>query len=87
MDVEGCTPLAYAACRGREDMVRTLLRWGMDLEARNFFGNAILMHAVTSRDVALVGFILKEVDRVQTSKAAFINHQVGFFEDEVYSRV
>ena len=59
-DAEGCTPLAYAACRGRVDVVRLLLKSGADLEALDHFDNTILMYAVTSKELSLVAFIIKK---------------------------
>ena len=59
-DAEGCTPLAYAACRGRVDVVRLLLKSGANLEAPDYFDNTILMYAVTSTDPSLVAFIIKK---------------------------
>ena len=75
-DNEGCTPLAYAVCRGRRDMARALIEWGADVHARDRFDNSILMHAVTARDIEVVNDVLAtwKDDEAATQKKR-INHR------------
>ena len=63
-DAERCTPLAYAACRGREDVVLSLLQLGADVKALDCNENTILMHSVTSRNDKVACLILDATSKV-----------------------
>ena len=73
-DIEGCTPLVYAVCRGRLDLVEALLKFGANVADVDFHGNTILMHSATSRDIDVVSTILRALDD-KNVKELVINEQ------------
>ena len=75
-DIEGCTPLVYAACRGREDVVKLLLDRGADVASEDNSRNTVLMHAVTSRNAAVAALILDAAAHVcGKQKSQLLNRQ------------
>ncbi len=65
-DVDGATPLLYAAHVGNVEIVRALLAAGADPNATNRYGVAPLHEASQVADAALIGALLDagaEVDR------------------------
>lgn len=67
---QATTPLAQAAARGREDMVRTLLAQGSDINAGNSHGQTPLHLAADQGNSGIVRLLLEqgaEVDAVETA--------------------